>query len=68
MSVGLELTNGLFRIPGEATCDKLEILRWADAVSIDGGDREIETEVQRAGERFGSGGHSAGTEQQKFLI
>jgi hypothetical protein len=27
MPAGLELTNGLFRIPHEVTSDKLEILR-----------------------------------------
>jgi hypothetical protein len=37
-------------------------------VFIDGGDREIETEVQRAAERFGSGGHGAGAEQQNFHL
>jgi hypothetical protein len=31
MPARLELTYGVFRIPGEVTCDKLEILRWADA-------------------------------------
>jgi hypothetical protein len=31
-------------------------------VFIDGGDRVIETEVQRAAERFGSGGHGAGAD------
>ena len=62
---GLELTNGLFRIPAEVACDKLEIVRYDDAVFSDGGDRVIETEVQRAAERFGSGGHG-GAEWRNF--
>jgi hypothetical protein len=49
MPAGLVLTNGLFRIPGEVTCDKR-------------GDREIETKVQRAAEPFASGGDGAGAE------